>query len=143
MKDTERGGRGYTAARGSPLRRGEWASSVIALAGAWLVVEAAWFDLLPANAWNDAVVGGLLMALGGYNFYLRANGRAGSIATAAVAALLGLWLVASPWVYGLGNAGLVTVVGFWNDVVVGLLVLALGAYSVYETGDEVLAAVTT
>lgn len=125
------------------LRRGKWVSGAITLAGAWLVVQALVFELLPANVWNDLVVGGLLIALGGYNFYLRANDRVGSTAAAAVSALLGLWLVVSPWVYGLGNPDVLSAFGFGNDLVVGLLVLVLGAYSVLEVRDVDLATITS
>lgn len=127
----------------NPMERGKWVSAIIALAGLWLVVEALWFDILPANFWNDVVVGGLLIALGSYNFYRRTNEKLGSTAAAAVSALLGLWLVVSPWVYGDGAVNLATVGGFWNDIIVGLIVFALGAYSVYETRDTDVATTTT
>lgn len=132
-----------TEADANPMERGKWVSALIALAGAWLLAEAVLFDLLPSNFWNDVIVGVLLLALGGYNYYLRSNDEIGSTAVAAVAALLGLWLIASPWVYGVGAADFTTVSGFWNDVLVGLVVFVLGVYSVYEARDTDVATITT
>lgn len=122
----------------NPAERGKWVSGLIGLAGVWLLIESFWFGLVPANFWNDVVVGVLLIALGGYNYYRRSNEELASTAAAALAALLGLWLVVSPWVYGaeIGTVEFVTAAGFWNDVVVGLVVLVLGAYSVYEARDR-------
>ena len=122
----------------NPEEEGKWISGLIALVGLWLVVEAFLFDfLLLGNVWNDAIVGVLLVALGGYNYYRRADEEPGSVAAAGLAALLGLWMVVSPFVYGLGEGWTVitTQIGFWNDVIVGLVVLALGVYSAYEARD--------
>lgn len=122
----------------NPSERGKWVSGIIALAGAWLVFEAFALDvLLLGNFWNDVIVGVLLVVLGGYNYYRRSNEELGSTAVAGLAALLGLWLIVSPFVYAVdvGTAELTTEMGFWNDVIVGLVVLALGAYSAYETRD--------
>lgn len=112
----------------------------------WLIVEAFWFDaLLLGNVWNDAIVGLLLVALGGYNYYRRTNEEASSTAAAGLSALLGLWLIVAPFVYDVEVAGaeLTTELGFWNDVIVGLLVLALGAYSAYEARELDVGPATT
>lgn len=119
----------------NPMERGKWISAIIALAGLWLVVEAIWFDLVAANFWNDVVVGGLLILLGGYNYYRRTNDELGSTGASAVSGLLGLWLVVSPWVYGAGFSEVAVVGGVWNDIIIGLIVLVLAAFSVYEARD--------
>lgn len=129
----------------NPGERGKWVSAIIGLAGVWLLIESVWFELLAANFWNDVVVGVLLVALGGYNYYRRSNDELASTAAAAVSALLGLWLVVSPWVYGVdvGTFEVATAAGFWNDVIVGLVVLVAGAYSVYESRDRDVAVATS
>ena len=117
--------------------RGKWVSGLVALLGLWLIVAALVFTLVPANFWNHIIVGALAIVLGGYNYARRANERFGSVAAAAFVALLGLWLVVSPWILDSEVAGneVVTETGFWNAVIVGVLLLLLGAYSAYEATD--------
>ncbi|RDI71930.1 SPW repeat protein [Halopelagius longus] len=120
----------------NPGERGKWTSALIALAGVWMIVEPFVFDVVQSNLLNDVVVGVVLVALGGFNFYRRADEKVGYAAVAAAAALVGLWLIASPFVYGRTvPTGVAPELGFWNDVVVGLLVAASGAYSAYEARE--------
>lgn len=122
----------------NPTERGKWISALVALIGLWLVVEAFVFELAAAQVWNDVLVGALLLVLGGYNFYRRSDEELGSAAAAAIAGLLGAWLVLSPFIFGV-EAGLTETVNeaaFWNDVILGLIVLVLGAYSAYEIRDN-------
>ena len=122
----------------NPSEQGKWLSAIIALLGLWMIVEALWFDVVAAQFWNDVIVGALLLAVGGYNYYRRADEEIGSVAAASVAALLGLWLIAAPFLFG-ADAGFTEAVNdlaFWNDIVVGLLALALGAYSAYQARDQ-------
>lgn len=121
----------------NPAQRGKWLSAVVGLLGVWMVVQAALFDLVAAQFWNDVVVGALLIALGGYNYYRRSDELVGNVGVASLVALLGLWLVAAPFVLG-PDAGLTETADalpFWNDVVAGLLALVLGAYSAYQASE--------
>lgn len=122
----------------NPNERGKWISALIALLGLWMIAEAFLFDLTAGQFWNDALVGALLLAVGAYNYSRRSNEDLANVGAAMVAALLGLWLVAAPFVLG-ADAGLTEAandLGFWNDVVVGLLALVLGAYSAYKARDH-------
>lgn len=116
----------------NPSEQGKWVSMVVALLGLWLLVEAVVFDLSAANFWNDVIIGVALIVLGGYNYYRRADERFGSVSVGAFVALLGLWLLAAPFVLTPDVAVEMTLVDVWNDVIVGLLVLVLGAYSAYQ-----------
>lgn len=123
----------------NPTESGKWISAIIAVLGAWMIVQVVLFDIAVTQFWNDVLVGVLLLAVGGYNYYRRMNEEMGSVAAAAVAALLGLWLLAAPFVIGpdAGVTETTNAFAFWNDIVVGLLALVLGAYSAYEArGDR-------
>ncbi|WP_224269762.1 SPW repeat protein [Haloprofundus salinisoli] len=122
----------------NPDESGKGLSAVIALLGLWMIIQAIMFDITATQFGNDVIIGGLLFAVGAYNYSRRSNERVGSIAAASVAALLGLWLIAAPFMFG-ADAGFTEAtndLAFWNDVIVGLLAFALGAYSAYEAREE-------
>ncbi|MFB9809482.1 SPW repeat protein [Haladaptatus pallidirubidus] len=56
---------------------------------------------------------------------------------AIVATILGLWLIIAPFVLGIDAGATETAndLGFWNDIIVGLLAFVLGAYSAYKIRD--------
>lgn len=121
----------------NPSERGKWVSVLVALLGLWVVIGAVMGDLAAVQFWSDVIVGGLLILVGGYNAYRRSQERTGSTAAAVVTVIGGLWLVATPFMFDAGP-GIVEATsrfGFWNDVVVGLLVALLGAYSAYEARE--------
>lgn len=126
----------------NPGGHGKWVSGLVALVGVWvlaapflLAVETA------AHLWTDVVVGLLLIALGGYNYYRRRDERLASVGVATFVALLGLWMIVAPFVLGgefirVGFEGFADADPmFWSDVLGGLVVLGLGAYSAYEARD--------
>ena len=127
----------------NPSEQGKWLSAIIALGGLWLIVEAWVFDVTQVSFWNGMLVGIALVALGGYNYYRRNNEELGSTAAAALSALLGLWLIAAPFLLSGGVATDTSPVTFWTDVIVGLVVFLLGAYSAYESRDAEAPAAAT
>lgn len=122
----------------NPHERGKWLSGIIALLGAWMVLEAFLFDMVASQFWNDIIVGALLLGVGGYNYSRRGNDKIGSVGAAAIAAVLGLWLIAAPFMFGweAGATEAVNPLTFWNDIVVGLITLGLGAFSAYAARDQ-------
>lgn len=128
-----------TDVRRNPGERGKWISMLIALLGLWLLAEAFVLDLGDANFWNDVIIGAALVALGGYNYYRRSDERFGSVSVGAFVALLGLWLLAAPFVLTPEGTAAMDAIPFWNDVIVGLLALVLGAYSAYEASQDAAA----
>ncbi|MNS27892.1 SPW repeat protein [compost metagenome] len=110
--------------------------SVAAVAlGLWVLatpVIFVFFKAVPVAALNHLIVGIAVVALA----MSRAVGRMGVGASWAVAAL-GLWLVASPWLLGYSNAEAYANPGLLvaNDVVVGGLLAALGAWAALLTRD--------
>lgn len=120
----------------NPAERGKWISALVALLGLWLIIEPLLLELSVANFWNDIIIGAALVVLGGYNYYRRADERLGSVAVGVFVALLGLWMIAAPFVLG-DPAGATDTgpLGRWNDIIIGALALILGAYSAYEARD--------
>ncbi|SEV86015.1 hypothetical protein [Natrinema salifodinae] len=120
----------------NPDERGKRLSAAVGLVGLVLLGQAALVDLAAGQFWNDALVGATLLAAGGYNYYRRANAEFGSLGVAVLVALVGLWLVAAPFLLGAGSATAggaetTSAVGFWTDIVAGLVAFGLGTYSAY------------
>ncbi|UPV73213.1 hypothetical protein M0R89_11710 [Halorussus limi] len=122
----------------NPYERGKWLSGIIALLGAWLILQTFLFDMVASQFWNDLIVGALLLGIGGYNYSRQGKDQVGSVGAAAIAALLGLWLIAAPFMFGwdAGATEAVNPLVFWNDIVVGLITLGIGAFSAYAARDQ-------
>jgi|AntRauTorcE11898_2_1112593.scaffolds.fasta_scaffold01908_1 hypothetical protein len=113
---------------------GKWLSALIAILGVWMIGQAFGVELTDAQFWNDVLVGALLIGVGAYNYSRRAGERFGNAAVALIAVLAGVWLIAAPFVLG-ADSGLTettNVFGFYNDIVVGLLAIGLGAMSAFK-----------
>lgn len=100
-----------------------WFAALNAVLGLWLLAVPFAFRVSESVTWNALTVGTLLVVLGGYNAYRGARGRGVNATVAAVNTLLGLWIVAAPFVLGAGP----TVA--WNDVVVGGFVALFAGYN--------------
>ncbi|SFB72524.1 hypothetical protein SAMN05444422_101501 [Halobiforma haloterrestris] len=104
----------------------QWVSAIVALAGLGLVAYPFMFEATEAAIWNDTLVGTAIFLLGGYNFYRLSRDRLASVGVASLAAILGLWALASPAVIEMGSSELATATAAG-----GLLAAALSAYSAY------------
>lgn len=131
-------GRDRTPYEPNPAKRGTWIAAIVALLGVAVLAEAVLLELAAGQFWNDVLVGATLLVAGAYNYYRRSNAEFGSIGVAVLVALLGLWLVTSPFLLGTGTgiAETTSDLGFWTDVVAGLLALGLGSYSAYAIRDR-------
>jgi hypothetical protein len=101
-----------------------FASGVNFLAGLWLIVSP-WVFGAVAGAegatWNSVVVGIVIAGIAAAR-YSRAVDAPG---LSYVTAVLGAWMIATPWAYAYtANVGRT-----WNSVIVGLIVLVLGVVS--------------
>lgn len=92
-----------------------WTLAASCVAGIWLMTSRAVFDTTGLLADSDHLVGAMILTVA-------------VIATAEVVrplrflnALFGLWLIAAPWLLADGTA----TPGAWNDVVTGVVVIAL------------------
>lgn len=48
--------------------------------------------------------------------------------------ILGLWLIVSPWIFGLSDASLLK----WNNVLIGIAIFLLGVWEVFGKGEDTL-----
>ncbi|WP_049924612.1 hypothetical protein [Halopiger djelfimassiliensis] len=115
--------------RPNPDERGTRLATALVVLGAVTIGLAVAFDFPASQFWNALLAGVVLCATGAYNYVRRSNEAFGSAGAAAFAALVGLWLVASPALVGPEPGGAATAdSGAWIGVV-GLLAFAIGSYS--------------
>jgi hypothetical protein len=104
----------------------KWLAGLNSLLGLWLIAVPFVLTVPTTAMWNAVIVGGLIAVLGGYNYYLTSQGEEVSVAVASLNTLLGLWVIAAPFVFRPGTVAL------WNDVIVGALVASFGGYNAYR-----------
>ena len=99
-----------------------------------MIVAAIWLIVAPfvlgfsdqSNVmWNSIIVGIIVGVLAAYHIWA----EPGQSWPSWVNAVLGLWVIASPWVYG--NADMAEVM--WNGIIAGIIVAALGLWSALTT----------
>lgn len=93
------------------------------LLGLWMIAAPFIWGAPTADLWNDVIVGIVIAGLAGYNYYRETNGQTASRASAALNTLLGLWLIAAPFVFGVDGVLL------WNDVIVGAIITLFAGYN--------------
>ncbi|WP_101295524.1 SPW repeat domain-containing protein [Halegenticoccus soli] len=103
----------------------KWLSAANALLGLWLIVAPFIYSTTSAGLWNDVIVGALVASIGAYNYYLTTKGKEVSATGAGANTLLGLWMIAAPFVLGVSGAA------FWSDLAVGVLVASFAGYNAY------------
>jgi len=99
-----------------------------------MIAHAYLFDMVIGQFWSDVIAGVVLLVVGGYNYTRRARQRLGDLGAAVLTALIGVWILSTPFMFGAdgGLAETTNDVGFWTDIVVGLLAIVLGSLSVYR-----------
>ena len=110
--------------------RARSASGVNVLLGCWLIASP-WIFGYTFNAsgfWNSIVAGALIAILAAGRF----SSPRSSTASSWINLLLGLWTIASPWIYGYAANR----AAMWNCIAVGIVVAALASWSGRETAIE-------
>ena len=102
------------------------ASGLSVLAGIYLLLSSLVNRVNGANMANGVVFGLIVMILAA----TRLSGKAGSWA-GWIDALIGVWMIFAPWVYGYAGEG-----WMWNAITVGIVMLVLGIWSATATADE-------
>lgn len=107
-----------------------WLAGIVALVGAWIFVTPFLFEMPDSHFWNNIAVGGVIAILAAYS---GEQARRGVMSTWVIglAALLGLWMIATPFVYeSVSDAVL------YSDVLSGAVVAILGGYDTYMAQRE-------
>lgn len=99
-----------------------WVDWVNVILGVWLIVSA-WVVALNAAegaiAWNSWSAGGAIVTLAAFSMYKP------GVAADALGIVIGIWLVASPWIFGLRDLSSAAT----NAVIVGLLVIGYALWA--------------
>jgi hypothetical protein len=116
----------------------QWTSGINIIAGLWLIIAPflLGYDAIQAALWNDVIVGIIVAAFA----VARVARPLMNPGLSWINALLGLWLIVAPFVlaYGGGIEGEALApegaiggaqTAMWNDIIVGVIVLVLGAWS--------------
>lgn len=107
----------------------QWTSGTNLVAGIWMILAPflLGYAAITAAVWNDVIIGLAVAVLAGTRL-AKPLEREGASWTNLV---LGLWLIAAP--FALGYAA--TAAALWNDIVIGVVVAALGAWSAVASRD--------
>lgn len=114
------------------MKTANWLNWLVAVAGLWQLVSPFILNYsdLTVAMWNAIIVGVVLIVLGAWAA-LNKEARSGRILD-WISAILGVWLVASPFVLGYSA----TATAMWNNIIVGLVVLVLAGWAAF-TAKEV------
>jgi hypothetical protein len=98
------------------------------LIGIWLIIAA--FVLVPlttARAWNDVFFGVVLVVS---SWVILSALR--PVGTVWFEALVGIWLILAPFVLDYGAAAARPVAGQWNDIICGIVTVAVSLIALQE-----------
>jgi hypothetical protein len=98
-----------------------------AIAAIWVILSPFFLSFTtPAMVWNNVIVGIIILILAG----IRASNPLRNVEASWVNALLGIWLIISPFVLMTLPRNPLPV---WNNVILGIIVLALSIGSAFST----------
>ena len=99
------------------------ASGINLILGLWLIIApfVLGFTAHTHSEWNTIIVGILVATIAA----IRIWGGRGASWLSWINAGLALWLIVSPWIYGNSDISAI----LWNDIIVGVVVLVLSAWS--------------
>lgn len=117
------------AAGHDELMRARWASAGNVLAGLWLVIAPFVLNFESQNTaqWNHVIVGAVVLVLAA----VRAFDPDSRASISWINAVLGLWMIVSPFVLGYADVNDAQT----NALVTGAIILVLAAFSAYETNE--------
>ncbi len=107
-------------------------SWIIAVVGLWEIIAPFVFGMTATTAflWDAIIVGLALLVFGAWAAL--ANDENTIKYLSWINAVLGLWLVIAPFVLSYSSAA----AAMWNDIIIGLVALALGAWAALTVGSN-------
>ena len=119
----------YEHARDTDLQRARWASVGNVLAGVWLIAApfVLNFEGSDVEMWNHIIVGAAVALIE----LIRASDPDHRASMSWASVVLGVWLIAAPFVLGYNTVNDAQT----NSIIMGIVVIALGAFSAYETNQ--------
>lgn len=107
------------------------ASGLNFLAGIWIIISAWVYGAIytSGSAWNSIIIGIVIAVFAAIRFFSPRS----AVGRSWINALLGIWMIISPWVYGYVNTNEARM---WNSVIFGIIVLILGVWSAAATRNE-------
>ncbi len=109
-------------------------TGLASLIGLWVLVTPFAFEATDEGLWSNAIAGFLVFLIAGMAFYSIMYKKTINMVLPAIAAVIGLYIVVSPYVFDIGVDELL-----WSNVVAGLVVFVLTGYSTYAVRDGITA----
>jgi hypothetical protein len=105
------------------------ASGLNVLLGIWLFIAPflLGYSDVAAALWNDIIVGAIVLILAGIRVWKPMHNRWLSWTNV----LLGIWLAIAPFILGYTEI----TAALWNDIIVGVAIIILGAWSAIVTPE--------
>ena len=107
----------------TPVTQTKSASGINVLLGCWLIVSP-WIFSYAGNQggmWNSIVAGIIVLLVAANRIYSPRSG----VTLSWLNLLLGLWTIASPWIYGYYD----NPAAMWDCVAVGIAIVAMASWS--------------
>lgn len=118
----------YADAR-DELQRARWASIANIVAGLWMIAAPFVLNFENDNfaQWNHVIVGAAVALIA----LVRASDPDHRVSMSWTNVVLGVWMIAAPFVLGYSDVNDAQT----NSIIMGAVVIALGAFSAYETNQ--------
>lgn len=106
-----------------------WTSGINVIAGVWLIIApfVLGYAALEAILWNDVIIGAAVAA-----FALFRTSQPNQFESLSwINFVLGIWLIIAPFI--IGHSALGAGEALWNDIIIGVIIVALAAWSATST----------
>lgn len=103
-----------------------WLSLLSAVLGLWIIATPFVWSLPETLYWSNIAAGAIIALVAGFGAYRRFQDAPLHLAVPIIVAVLGLWVVVSPFAFADVAQGAVA-----SNVIGGILVLAFSAYVAY------------